>query len=281
MYPTIITQDSVVLIKGGKFLTANKSHINYSEIINRIKKGLYEDIENLFNVAKAIENYMGVKVLGNEVFYNGNKVHGVLVNKILCFMKEGLPHLPLVKFLEKLMQNPSKRSVDFLYTYLEKYKLPICEDGDFIACKAIRNNWTDKHSGSVSNKIGDTPEMPRNSIDDNPDLGCSQGLHVGAMDYVSNYGSGNDRFIMVKINPRDVVSVPKDDSYRKIRVCRYEVIGEISKETLGFESDYAPKNANYQKVEKDSLGRVMPQRDDSGRFVKGIYDENAPYDDFN
>jgi hypothetical protein len=33
--------------------------------------------------------------------------------------------------------------------------------------------------------------------------------------------------VKVKINPRDVVSVPRDCDFQKLRTCRYEVLAEI------------------------------------------------------
>jgi hypothetical protein len=38
---------------------------------------------------------------------------------------------------------------------------------------------------------------------------------------------GGARTVIVKINPRDVVSIPTDYDNSKGRACRYEVIGEI------------------------------------------------------
>ena len=57
-------------------------------------------------------------------------------------------------------------------------------------------------------------------------MGCYAGLHVGALDYVASYGSpdAEDNIIIVKVNPRDAVSVPTDSSHQKLRTCRYEVV---------------------------------------------------------
>ena len=65
-------------------------------------------------------------------------------------------------------------------------------------------------------------------------MGCSNGLHAGALNYVASYGSveSNDRIVIVKINPEDVVSVPSDCNCEKLRTCRYEVVGEYQGELL-------------------------------------------------
>ena len=41
---------------------------------------------------------------------------------------------------------------------------------------------------------------------------------------------GGERIVIVKINPRDVVSIPTDYNDSKGRACRYEVVDEIDKE---------------------------------------------------
>ena len=41
-----------------------------------------------------------------------------------------------------------------------------------------------------------------------------------------------DKIVIVKINPKDVVSVPNDCNCEKLRTCRYEVVGEYQGELL-------------------------------------------------
>jgi len=80
---------------------------------------------------------------------------------------------------------------------------------------------------SVDNSIGATPEMPRNLVDDNPRNDCSDGYHVGTIDYVNGFNKDQGHVIIVKVNPRDAVSVPNYDT-TKLRVCKYEVIEEYT-----------------------------------------------------
>ncbi len=65
--------------------------------------------------------------------------------------------------------------------------------------------------------------MPRSKVDDDTSAGCSTGLHAGTYRYASGFAQG--RLLTVEINPRDVVSVPTDSDYQKIRTCRYTVVG--------------------------------------------------------
>jgi len=234
----IKTNGSVTLYLKGECLTVATDHPNYNKIIDNIKAGDFSNIETLVNVAKAVINYASgrISILNGEILYNGFAVHNTLTNRILKMMNEGFKFDHMIKFLDNLMQNPSKRSVDETYWFLENYGLPITDDGCFLAYKAVRNNYTDIYSGKFFNGIGGVVSMPRNMVDDNYGVDCSKGLHVGALDYVVGYGhftkgqpvaEGGNRLLLVKVNPKDVVSVPKYDGHTKMRVCEYVVVSEI------------------------------------------------------
>jgi hypothetical protein len=235
----IKTNGSVTLYLKGECLTVAPDHPNYNKIIDAIKAGDFSQIESLVNVAKAVSNYTAgrVSIDNGQIFYNGFAVHSTLTDRIIKMMAEGFKFDHMIKFLENLMQNPSKRAVDETYWFLENYGLPITEDGCFLAYKAVRNNYTDIYSGKFNNSIGSVVSMPRNMVDDNYGMDCSNGLHVGALDYVVGYGhfkkgeavpAGGNRLLLVKVNPADVVSVPKYEGHTKMRVCQYTVVSEIN-----------------------------------------------------
>ncbi len=52
---------------------------------------------------------------------------------------------------------------------------------------------------------------------------CSQSL-LSTWDYASTFGP---KTLIVSVNPRDVVSVPKDCGYQKLRTCRYTVLDAV------------------------------------------------------
>ena len=235
----IKTNGSVTLYLNNECLTVATDHPNYNKIIESIKAGDFSNIDNLVNVAKAVVSYTSgqISVVSGEVFYNGFAIHNTLTIRILKMMADGFKFDHMVKFLDNLMQNPSKRAVDETYWFLENYGLPITDDGCFLAYKAVRNNYTDIYSGKFNNGIGAVVSMPRNMVDDNYGLDCSNGLHVGALDYVVQYGhfkkgeapvAGGNRLLIVKVNPKDVVSVPKYEGHTKMRVCEYTVVSEIN-----------------------------------------------------
>ena len=115
--------------------------------------------------------------------------------------------------------------MDELYGYLEANNQPITEDGCFIAYKRVRLNYKDIHSGTMDNSVGKTPSMDRGEVNDDREVTCSTGLHFCGMSYLKHFPGG--RIVIVKVNPADVVSIPKDYNAAKGRACKYEVIGEL------------------------------------------------------
>ena len=87
--------------------------------------------------------------------------------------------------------------------------------------------------------------MERYNVDDNKDNTCSTGLHFCSKDYLNSFGG--ERTVIVKINPRDVVSIPSDYNATKGRACRYEVVGEIDQDKAdqAFTRSVQSNSSNY------------------------------------
>ena len=83
-------------------------------------------------------------------------------------------------------------------------------------------------SGGLPNDPGNRVSIPRSQVEANTAYGCAFGLHAGTLAYASKWGP---RVVAVSINPRNVVSVPDDCTFQKIRVCEYDVLLEIDTET--------------------------------------------------
>ncbi|WP_068673783.1 MULTISPECIES: hypothetical protein [unclassified Variovorax] len=169
-----------------------------------------------------------VEVKGGQVLYKGEPVAGVIVQRMLDMLEEGFDLTPSANFLENLMLNPSLRVVEHLYEFLEVGKLALTEDGCFVAYKAITEDWLDIYTRSIDNSIGQTPTMLRNKVDENPDRTCSRGLHVCSYDYLPHFANANGRIVECKVNPADVVAIPRDYNNTKMRVCRYEVTRDLT-----------------------------------------------------
>lgn len=171
-------------------------------------------------------SYEGIEVKDGNLYVFGDPVHSTLATRVISFLEHDLDCVHLFKFILKLNLNPSKRAVDELYTFLEHKELPITDNGNFIAYKAVRDNYTDKHTGKFLNTIGSVLEMPRNKVDDNKEVGCSYGFHAGTKEYATDFACGTGHIMEVEINPADVVSIPTDCNFQKLRTCKYKVVAE-------------------------------------------------------
>lgn len=204
------------------------NHPNYQAIREAVRKHDWDSVEQLINVSQAVNTFGkgNVVVVNGQVYYNNQPLHNSIVTRIVNMMNEGFSADPLIKFLENLMENPSSSAVNELYEFLEKNSLPITEDGHFLAYKKVRNDYLDFYTGRVDHSIGAKPAMNRNQVDDNRNNTCSYGLHFCSLEYLPSYHGGQGRVVIVKINPRDVVSIPTDYNYSKGRACTYEVVAE-------------------------------------------------------
>lgn len=248
----------------GTFHQAHKSHPNFTEIVSLATSGDLRTASNLISikgtVSKALKD-TDAELRGNEVFYKGNVVKGLLARRILDMVKQGVNAMPLLRFLDNLMDNPSKRAVDELYGFLEASKLPITDDGYFLAYKSVTSDFKDHYTRTMDNSVGATVEMPRNQVDEDKDRTCSKGLHFAAYEYASSFYS-EGRLVVVKINPADVVAIPSDYNNQKGRACKYDIIEEVQRD------DTKLVDAGYVSTAKETVKHTQDQINHSGFDLK-------------
>ena len=242
--PYLIQGKNIILVIDGKSHTISKdTHIAYGKIVDALKAQDWDALREHVEPAKAIVNFGKgyVAINGGNVSWKGQPFHNALATRMIEMYQDGFPIDPMVRFMENLMQNPSKRSVDQVYGFLEKNSLPITEDGYFLAYKRVNHNYTDCHTSTIDNSIGEVVEMDRNLVDDNPDSHCSTGLHFCSESYLGSFGSADQPVMILKINPADVVSIPTDYNGAKGRCMKYEVVAQVNGD---------PKDAFAQVVDK-------------------------------
>ena len=260
----ILTENSLTVSVEGKTYTINSGHPSWRQAIESLKRKDYDSLKDLVSVKKAFSAFTGdkVKVIDNQVFFNGEPIHNYLSDKILSFMEKGLPHESLIKFLERLMANPSRRAVNELYAFLSHKNLPVTDAGTFLAYKSVRSDYTDHYSGNFNNSIGNTLEMTRNNVCDDHNQGCSVGFHAGSLEYASSFGGGESVLLIVEIDPADVVSVPSDCNCQKLRTCKYTVVAKYD----------GPLPEHYTK---DAQSAYDPQDDSEDEE----YDNDSDWDE--
>jgi hypothetical protein len=216
-------------------------------------------------------SYEGIEVKDGNLYVFGDPVHSTLATRVLSFLENGLDCVHLFKFILKLNLNPSKRAVDELYTFLEHRALPITDNGNFLAYKAVNSDYTDKYSGKFLNTIDAVLEMPRNKVDDDKNVGCSYGFHAGTIEYAKQFSGGAGRIVVVEINPSDVVSIPTDCEFQKLRTCKYKVVGEYEIDLT--DPMYASRYETDQDDEVDVWSSDSPTCSDCGEESYGNCDD--------
>lgn len=281
----IISQNNTlnVFVNGKPYsvLSTDKNYQGILKVLNETPVNV-KSLMSLLDIATTINRSLkdsNVEVKNGQLFYNGEVLNNSLASRIVNLVKLGNPANSLIKFLKNLMSNPSSQSVTELYEFLEHQGLPIDQDGYVVGYKVVRNDYRDKYTGTIDNSVGKTVEFVRNRVDDNRDRTCSHGLHIGTLSYIKWYGNGNDRVMIVRFNPADAVSVPSDHNAQKLRVCKYEVIGELGLYcevdelnqldndfygTCDYDNDYDEDYNDYESYETSYYN----VRDSKGRFTR-------------
>lgn len=83
-----------------------------------------------------------------------------------------------------------------------------------------KTTFTDSYSRTFTIKLGQVVSMSRDKCDENNDVSCSRGLHCAGWSWLQENYFGKIP-LMCLVNPAQVVSVPRSDSYGKLRCCEY------------------------------------------------------------
>jgi hypothetical protein len=210
-----------------------------------------DEFVNLINTGTVIENWSegNFEFRDGFLYYENEQVANQPTERIINMIKNSWDYKPMLAYLDRLYQNVSNRAVHESYTWCSNKGLPITDDGMLIGYKGVslysgenrldklgrplaEGDHVDKYTGtSFRNNIGDECSMNRRGVSDNCNDGCASGLHVGTYEYAENWAGSNGVVVLVKFDPADIVSVPTDCQYSKMRVSKYTVVS-VAREQL-------------------------------------------------
>ncbi len=243
--PYTISEDAITIFWEGKPYSVRKDNANFKPLRQALFDGDYNNLEQYLDIRRAVENFVqgDIEVREEVVYYKGNRLHGVVVDKLLEMLRSGMKDsAPLTNFIARLQANPSANSVNELYSFLSYKSLPTTPEGKVLGYKGVQKDyWSTTGNADtivlqgetnarhqILNEVGATIEVARNSVDDNKDRHCSHGLHIGSYDYASSWSGSDGKLLVVEFDPEDAVSVPTDCDFQKLRVCKYKVISDIT-----------------------------------------------------
>lgn len=229
-------------------LVVRDNHINYERIRSILENTSDPDPEHIRELADSfisISNFLSessdreMSISGTKIVLDGQIIDGPLAAKVIQYYQEknhvGIQSL--IRFIDKAINNlGGTKSINSLWSWINERNFTITDDGNFIAYKGVvlqDKEFVSVHSGNatsngvfyknarIPNPIGAVVTMPRDQVNDDTSVGCSRGLHAGSWQYASGFGK---KVLAVEIDPRNVVSVPSDSNFQKLRVCEYKVL---------------------------------------------------------
>lgn len=263
--PHTINEKTITMIIGNRPESIAASHTNFAKIKAKLITGEHDDIPELLNVRKGIEaiGLGDITIEGDEVKYQGRVVPSYQAQKLISMYKQGHKNIePYKMFVKNLMQNPSPRAIEEFARFADYKELPISEDGMIFAWRGLQEDYWSRtgnlktrvikgkvnEQGQIFNGVGEEIEVERQDVDDDFRRECSFGCHVGSGAYAKDWGR-NGKVVMVKFNPKDVVSVPADCNSQKCRLTHYWVVADHTGAELTEKAVISDSGKNLAEIE--------------------------------
>lgn len=226
------------------------THPQYAALVECVHTSDSTSFVELLNTGSQVEDWSegDFEFRDGFLYFEDEQVASDPTRRMIECLQQGFPHEPMMNYLTNLYDNVSERAVQESYTWSSHKGLPITEDGMMVGYKGVAiyrgdtikgkngeikdGDHVDRYTGKTfRNNVGDKCSMKRRQVCDDHTKGCDTGLHVGTYEYACNWATSTGVVLLVKFNPKDVVSVPSDCNCQKMRVSEYEVIA-IAREQL-------------------------------------------------
>ena len=238
------------VILGGQPFMFDHTHPQYAGLVECVHAGDADEFVTLINTGNEIQSWSegDFECRDGYLYFEGEQVASQPTSRVIEMIQQGFPHKPMLNYLTNLYDNVSERAVQESYTWSSHKGLPITDDGMMVGYKGVRphvgdtikvkngelkdGDLVDIYTGNTfRNNVGDVCTMKRRQVCDDHTKGCDTGLHVGTYEYACNWAGNAGVVVLVKFNPKDIVSVPSDCECQKMRVSEYEVMA-IAREQL-------------------------------------------------
>lgn len=131
--------------------------------------------------------------------------------------------------------NPDSECRKNLFWFLNRNGLSLSRHGFFVAYRNVEPYkvdddgtpvYTDTHSRTTRVRIGEMVTIPRDECDCDSSVECSRGLHLASKNWLNRNYFGSVGMVCL-CNPADVVAVPYNSEYGKLRTCAYLPIEKL------------------------------------------------------
>lgn len=203
------------------------------EVLNLLCPEYQKNIELHNNALTLIEKIQKSKLLSikdDVVYWKEISCLSVPEELVKAIIKAEEEHNELKistyrNFWTLMSLNPSEECRKNLYWFLQLHGLKLAKCGFFVAYRNVdttkeKGVYTDHHSHSTRIKIGEMVTISREECDCNSNNECSKGLHCASVKWLKKNYFG-DVGLACLVNPADVVAVPHNSEYGKLRTCAY------------------------------------------------------------
>ena len=185
---------------------------------------------NALTLVEKIQKSKLLSIRGDVVYWEEVSCLSVPEELVKAIIKAEEEHNELKistyrNFWTLMSLNPSEECRKNLYWFLQLHGLKLAKCGFFVAYRNVdttkeKGVYTDHHSHSTRIKIGEMVTLPREKCDCDSNNECSKGLHCASVKWLKKNYFGNVGLACL-VNPADVVAVPHNSEYGKLRTCAY------------------------------------------------------------
>lgn len=241
----------------------------YSEIVDSRNKAL--------SMVEKLRQSKFLRVKNNTIYWDNVSSLSVPVELAEAIVDAELEHNDLKistyrNFWTLMSLNPDEECRKNLYWFLQLHGLKLAKCGFFVAYRNVDTTeeegvYTDHHSHSTRITIGNVVTLDRNKCDCDSNIECSRGLHCASGKWLKRNYFGSVGLACL-VNPADVVAVPHNSEYGKLRTCAYlpmEIIHYDENDNViplnvedGFDCSYVTKviYEGTMGTEEDSTYRI-------------------------
>ena len=242
-----VSKRSITAVIGAEVLTVTADEATFEPCLEAVRSSDWDRVEELCRLRnkKAVDyqeiiSRCGFKVQGGYVVMN-NGTGKVALGGIETIVKrlnslalggdeDGIQKIG--RFVDKVLDNPDPVIMNRIVDFIKFADVEIDDEGNLITYKYIDSDYLDSHSRTLNNRPGSEVFMKRILVDADIEKECSAGLHVCALSYAFKFWGSNKRLVKCRLNPRDIVAIPRDYKGAKIRCCRYLVTEDVTAQFL-------------------------------------------------
>lgn len=223
----VLTERSLTVVTHSDPIQLTDKDPRFDDACEMVRSGKFDALMTLISKDAAIRDYtrgMFTFLPTGEIKITENDevLPPVLGARMVQFMDAGLDYAPLLKFWNRLKENPDPNILEQAYAFLEHNHATFLADGKLLLYKKVADDFSAWHKDAKGEKVywkvGTTVTMPREECDSNPEQTCSAGLHAAAFGYANNF-SGS-QLIELVVDPADIVAIPHDYNNQKLRLCK-------------------------------------------------------------